>query len=253
MKEKFSWESEDVIWGVWPDQLLGNLVLEVRNPAQKTVNFVVIHAEHGSLIFQGFDQSLDWWSVTRYVDNGILLVESYQNNDLPETRGLKAFSYIKNDLMWENPFLGFVQASQHYLECKTPQDETIWVTLQDGNPAKSPGLSQFTSPFGHVQWLSPAFRIYDQLLAYLNTHSGFTEVKNVYYGEPLGCMLLSFEAEDEMHKMKCLWLMNEAGERLWEKKWNILNNSQPLIQFFWTETTLFVLENQHLITAYELD
>ncbi len=253
MKEKFAWESEDVIWEVWLDSALGNLVLEVRKPTERSLNFIAIHAELGHVVFDGFDQQPDWWAKTRYAHSGMLVMERYNNPDLPETLGLLAYNYLINSLAWENPFLRFSHAVDQSLCCQTTQQESLWIALIDGEQTTTPTETRESKQFDHVQLLRPDFRSYNDLIAFIVQKSGFTEVQNLYYGEPQSKIMLGFEAQTETNKIQCLWLLNTDGVTLWEKKWEFNHNSQPLIQFFWSENTLFVLENQHLITAYELD
>jgi hypothetical protein len=251
LTEKYAWETEDLIWSVLPDCAAESLVLEIRNTTSKLLNFIALDIHSGQMIFDGFDIDLPWWSRPRYAFKHQILLEDFANPDIPEARGLSVWHMESNKLSWENPFLRFVTAKKDVLICETQQAQQINISLNNGEPTDEEQANA-TFALQYPIWLEPEFRSYEGIAAFLQTKGGFEQVRQIQYGETGNLMLVLFEANSSTEN-KFLWLMRPDGELVLEKKWASEHNSKPVIQFFWTENTLFVLENKHLLTAYELD
>jgi len=254
VKVRFAWESEDLIWSVIPDEYEGNLILEIRNPLKKTVNFLAIHKTSGKLIFDGFSETPDWWSRPRYAFRNTLLIERYQNPDLPETLGLMAFDFPSESLIWENPYLRFYQANGNQFMAETQNMGLKLFRLADGTLDDATSFSnELHSTFKYPFTLNSEYPLHTEILEFINAKTGLTQITNIQYGEPGGHILLDCETSNSETISRHLLIINKNGNLILEKKWTVAHNYSLFIQFFWSENTLFVIENQHLLTAYELD
>lgn len=249
--EKYAWETEELIWGVLYDSPTGSLILEIRNTHSKSLNFIALDIHSGQMTFDGFDVELPWWSRPRHVFEQGILLEDFANPDIPEARGLSVWHMAENARRWENPFLRYVSAHEDVLLCETQQTQPVWIAIKNGEPTQEK-QSMSSGILHYPIWLEPAFRNYDSIVAFLLAKGAPEQVRHIQYGEIGKYMLVLFEA-CSTNECTYLWLMQPDGELVLEKKWTSAHNSKPVIQFFWTENTLFVLENKHLLTAYELD
>src|SRR4051812_32951123 len=90
------------IWRLEIDETTANLLLEIRNEAEKLVSFASINLRTGKLNFKDYTLPERWLAGIEAAYNGVLLLHNYQSAAVPVHKAVIAVDEQTGETLWSN-------------------------------------------------------------------------------------------------------------------------------------------------------
>lgn len=103
----FYFQFQANIWKILPDERNNGLILELRDPEERTADFVSIGLSPCEKRWQGLQTEESWWLGLESVKDGRLFLHGYKNAENPEHSGIFAYDTLNGKKIWENNTLSF--------------------------------------------------------------------------------------------------------------------------------------------------
>ncbi|RVU03077.1 DUF4905 domain-containing protein [Mucilaginibacter limnophilus] len=98
---------EGEIWRLEIDDKTNNLLLEIRNEADKQVSFASLNIETGKVNFEDFTLDERWLAGLESAYKGVLLLHNYESANAPVHKAVIAIDEQTGETLWSNYTMAF--------------------------------------------------------------------------------------------------------------------------------------------------
>ncbi len=140
-KKVFSFTDKNQIWRL----LISNedqLIIETRNVKDKEVFFHCYDLINGKKVFTKLQLNEKFWMGIEALKNGIIYFHNFAKPNMPEHKGIIAYSIIEKKIIWQNndlTFLALIEDKIYAIKKKFEGQDVFILNSQNGNIEKELG------------------------------------------------------------------------------------------------------------------
>jgi hypothetical protein len=235
------------------------LAVEVRDERRREARFSVIDFKRNHVICSDKVFEEAWWIGLTAVTDEVLLVHVYLNPDNPDEKGLTAFDFHRNEVLWRADHFSFRNIDgDRVLGISTAKESmnVIALNIRDGQPLEekiAPTSGSFTEnimlrkPFQYIDGNVH----FETVKSFLTSRLNAQPVGGVEYLEYEHLIFVSYQTLHES-LANFLAVFSEEGALLLQEKLGDHLKGLGLDTFFILSGFLFFVRNKSELISYRI-
>ena len=273
LHEKFIFSFRNRIWRIMPDVSEGLLVLELREPETRTVSFVSLRPQTGETVCERFNMELGWWYGMEALASNVLLLHTYEDEQIPAHKSIFAFNALTGQKLWEHAALRFICAERSVVWAydingfsETP---VLKIDLQNGHvlsevpeyqmqaemadifAGRSGGL--FKPNLGFPVLYNSGAIHFTTLSEFINIKTGSRPIKRIEYLEAEKHIIISWYCTEGQHLNNRLLVTDLSGNTLLSVTLGTMLNGISEYAFFTFGAQLIFPGPENTLNCYNLN
>lgn len=237
---------------IWNIHLVsdGQILLELREPSEEQLEFVLINLNSGSAVRLGLTDP-PWFSQLVHIDEAYLLLQVYEDDQNPDRVSLLSYTRSGGKPIWQKSGVQFMRSYGESYAGRKSDGSIVYLEPLSGNESnREPNLRVEA-----VVRPEPEFPVhyregeshFGEIAAYVRQHVGVEVVRAADYAEKNNHIFLSYykSMPDSRLGLDLLVLNNEGQSVLFEDLAKDLGGiADPTFMFF-RGNLIFVKEKRH--------